>query len=160
MSVNRIFGAVACALILCASPHLLTAAEPERSAGQLLYVPTYSEIAISEGRHNFRLTVTLSIRNLDPKEGLKIWSIDYYDSSGKIVRGYISDPIIVRPLSAFEIIVADSDLAGGISASFLVEWSAESAIISPLVETIMIGGASTQGVSFVGRARVIKERSE
>jgi hypothetical protein len=54
--------------------------------------------------------------------------------------------------------VKESDTRGGVSASFLVEWVAEQSVSAPLVESVMIGTASTQGVSFTCPGRVIDDR--
>ena len=54
-------------------------------------------------------------------------------------------------MASAEFFVKESDTRGGVSASFLVEWVAEQSVSDPLVETVMIGTASTQGVSFAYR---------
>ncbi|MBU2627056.1 MAG: DUF3124 domain-containing protein, partial [Proteobacteria bacterium] len=40
----------------------------ELSYGQTIYVPAYSHIYIGDRERPFLLTVTLSIRNIDPKK--------------------------------------------------------------------------------------------
>ena len=47
---------------------------------------------------------------------------------------------------------------GGVGANFIVEWQATEKVVSPIVEAIMIGGAGTQGLSFVTRGKVIETR--
>ena len=58
-----------------------------------------------------------------------------------------------------EFFVKESDTSGGVSASFLVEWVAEQAVTAPVVESVMIGTASTQGISFTCPGRVLSDRT-
>jgi hypothetical protein len=84
--------------------------------------------------------------------------LDYHDSSGQLVRAYLKSPRSVGPLASVEYIVKESDRKGGISASFLVDWSSESPTLAPLIESVMISTRSAQGISFVTSGRVIEER--
>jgi hypothetical protein len=52
--------------------------------------------------------------------------------------------------------VTRNDTKGGSGANFIVEWIAQTEISEPLVEAVMIGTDSQQGISFVGQGRVIK----
>jgi hypothetical protein len=128
------------------------------SRGQLLYVPVYSEIPFGEGKRTLSLTATLSLRNVDTGKKITIRRADYYDSQGRLVRSYLQEPRVIGPLSSFELLVKESDRSGGISASFLVQWDSDSPVLAPVAESIMIGAFSGQGISFVGRARVLEER--
>lgn len=126
--------------------------------GQTVYVPLYSHIYADERFKDkpFNLTATLSIRNTDPEDGLQLLSIDYYDSSGKMLRAYLTKPMTVPPLGSTRYIVKDSDTSGGSGAKFLVEWSAQKGVTEPIIESIMIGTKLQQGISFVSRGSVIK----
>ena len=121
-------------------------------------MPAYSEIPFGEGKRTLNLTATLSIRNVDTEKAITVRRVDYYDSQGRLVRSCLQEPRVVGPLSSFEVLVKESDRSGGISASFLVQWESDAPINSPVAESIMIGAFSGQGISFVGRARVLEER--
>lgn len=125
------------------------------SKGQLIYVPVYSEIPFGEGHRTLNLAATLSVRNIDPKRDLIVNKVEYHDSHGALVRSYLQQPQKVRPMAAAEFLVKESDRTGAISASFIVEWSAETEIVEPIVESVMIGTASGQGISFIGQGRVV-----
>jgi hypothetical protein len=129
--------------------------------GQTVYVPLYSHIYADERFRDkpFNLTATLSIRNTDPEHGFQLLSVDYYDSSGKMLRSYLSKPVAVPPLGTTRYIVQDSDTAGGSGAKFLVEWSAQKGVTEPIIESIMIGTKMQQGISFVSRGKVIQGRT-
>ncbi len=127
------------------------------SLGQAVYVPAYSHIYIGDREHPFYLTVTLSIRNTDPGTPLTLATADYFDSSGKFLKKYVATPVILGPFSSVRYLVNESDKTGGSGASFLVRWSATKPINQPIIESIMIGTQSQQGISFTSRGQVIIE---
>lgn len=128
-------------------------------AGQTLYVPAYSSIWASDHPRDFQLAVTLSIRNVDQNRPLIVTSVRYYDHDGRLIQNYLKKPIRVGPLASVEFLVKEKDTSGGTSASFLVDWLSEEPILAPVVESVMIGTAGTQGISFTSPARVLADRS-
>jgi len=56
------------------------------SKGQRVYVPAYSHIYSGNKERPFLLTVTLSIRNIDPTQSIKIILVDYYETQGKLLK--------------------------------------------------------------------------
>ncbi len=152
------------AFLVAASIFSAAAARGEQalplSRGQAVYVPAYSHIYIGDREHPFYLTVTLSIRNTDPQVPLTLASADYFDSNGKLLRRYIDKPTIITPFSSKRIIIKESDKEGGSGASFLVKWSATAAINQPIIESIMIGTKSQQGISFSSRGQILVETAK
>jgi hypothetical protein len=130
---------------------------PALSYGQLLYVPVYSHIYIGDRERPFNLAVTLSIRNTDPRNGLRLTAVDYYDTDGHLVRRYLEGPKAMGPLASIRFVVAEKDTEGGSGANFLVRWVSDGALNPPVVEAVMIGAQSGQGISFTSQAREIKE---
>lgn len=128
---------------------------------QTVYVPLYSHIYADERFKNkpFLLTATLSIRNTDPDHKLTLLSVDYYDSTGKLLSNYIPEPLTIGPLGSTRYIVEESESKGGSGAKFLVTWNAETGITEPIIESIMIGTKMQQGISFISRGRVIKGKT-
>lgn len=66
------------------------------SDGQTIYVPAYSHIYSGNSERPFLLTVTLSIRNIDPKNQIKIVTADYYETQGKLLKKHLKNPIILK----------------------------------------------------------------
>ena len=128
---------------------------------QTVYVPLYSHIYADERFRNkpFLLTATLSIRNTDPDHQLTLRSVDYYDSTGKLLNNYLPEPLVIGPLGSTRYIVEESESKGGSGAKFLVNWNAETGITEPIIESIMIGTKMQQGISFISRGRVIKGKT-
>jgi hypothetical protein len=133
------------------------AAEVERSSGQTLYVPVYSHIFFGDRGATFNLATTLSIRNADPGHALSVTAADYYDSSGRLLKKHLEKPVVLKPLASTEIFIPESDTSGGFGAGFLVRWQSEKPVVPPIVECLMIGARSGQGISFVSHGRVVQE---
>ncbi len=129
-------------------------------SGQTLYVPAYSSIFTADDSRPFNLAVTLSVRNTDRDHAIVITSVRYFDHNGKLIHDYQKRPLRVGPMAAVEFFVKERDTSGGISASFLVEWLAEEVVSAPIVESVMVGTASAQGLSFTSPGRVVADRRE
>jgi hypothetical protein len=127
------------------------------SAGQTVYVPIYSHIYSGIKGRPFDLAATLSIRNTDPKYPMSIVSVKYYDTEGKVVKEYLDAPVKLNVLASTRYIIAEGEKAGESGANFLVRWKSDQEMNPPIMEAVMIGTQSGQGISFVSRGQVIKE---
>lgn len=125
------------------------------SSGQSIYVPAYSHIYSGNKEKPFLLTVTLSIRNIDPKHRIRITGVDYYESQGRLIKKYIDKPINLNPLGSLRYVIPEMDESGGSGANFIVKWESNSLANEPIVESIMISTRSGQGISFVSRGQEI-----
>jgi hypothetical protein len=128
-----------------------------RWLNQTIYVPLYSHIYADDRYRDkpFALTATLSVRNTDQTIKFVLDKVDYYDSDGKLLRSYLKKPLEIKPLASTRFIVRESDNAGGSGAKFLVHWRADTAVSSPIVESVMIGTQMQQGISFISPGRII-----
>ncbi|WP_263810057.1 MULTISPECIES: DUF3124 domain-containing protein [Salinibacter] len=124
---------------------------------QTLYVPAYSHIYVRNAQRSMNLATTLSIRNTSRDVPLTLSAIDYYDSQGELVRAYLDTTRALGPLASTYVVVDTDDIRGGVGANFILRWHAERPISPPVVETVMITGANTQGISFRSTARVLRE---
>ena len=127
------------------------------SKGQILYVPVYSNIYSGPKKIPFNLATILSIRNTDMSNSIKIIAADYYDTKGKLIRKYYPQPITLAPLESTDIFIPEEDTAGGSGANFIVKWNSKKEVNVPIVESVMIGMKSGQGISFVTPGQEIKE---
>jgi len=125
------------------------------SAGQTVYVPIYSHIYSGVKARPFDLAATLSIRNTNLNTSIRLVSVKYYDSAGKLVKDYLEAPISLAALASTRYIIAEDDKAGGSGANFIVIWNAAQSVNPPIIEGVMIGTHSGQGISFVSRGQVI-----
>lgn len=147
------------AAILVAAPSYAESM-PAGSRGQSVYVPIYSHVYGGDREQKVLLTATLSIRNIDPVHAITITRVDYYDSTGKLIRQYLQQPATMKSMAAMRYVVGESDKIGGSGASFVVEWNAVASVRPPLIESVMIGTKMQQGISFTSRGQVIEEKTD
>lgn len=132
--------------------------QPGQSRGQTVYVPAYSHIYHGDRNQWFNLTVTLSIRNIDMTGKISVDSVNYYNSTGRMLKRYQNQPKVLGPLESIRFIIPESDAFGGSGANFIVTWSAAEKVNNPIIEAVMIGSRQQQGISFVSRGRAILEK--
>lgn len=134
------------------------ASEVALSKGQLVYVPVYSHVYHGDLEKKYLLTGIVSIRNTDPNHAITIIVADYYDSDGKVINSYLPKPLTLNPMASTRFVVKESDTKGGSGANFLVKWQAETPVNEPIIESVMIGTAGQQGISFTSRGKALKNK--
>ena len=144
-----------CLLLL---PALCWSAEPKRSRGQTVYVPAYSHVFTGPRSNPYNLAITLALRNTAPRDSMVVTAIDYYDHSGRLIRRYAPSPLGLPPLASSYIHLEEKDTSGGFAPKFIVRWEAPRPISAPVIEAVMIGATSGQGISFISQGQVIQER--
>jgi hypothetical protein len=112
------------------------------SDGQTIYVPAYSHIYSGVRDRPFLLTVTLSIRNIDPRHKIKITTVDYYETKEKLIKKHLDKPVILNPLDSIRYIIPERDKTGGSGANFIVEWKSDKLVNPPIIESVMIAGTA------------------
>ena len=139
------------------APVDISAEDIKLSSGQTLYIPIYSHIYSGVKGRPFDLAATLSIRNTNLQNPITLVSVKYYDSDGKLVEDYLSQSKQLKALVTTRYIITEGDKAGGSGANFIVVWKSDQKVNPPIIEAVMIGTHSGQGISFVSRGQVIKE---
>lgn len=121
------------------------------------YLSVYSEVySFSEEQTNF-LTVTVSMRNIDPKSTVYIKKADYYDTEGELIRAYFEKPIYIKPLETVEIVIDENDETGGVGGNFIFEWAIPDKNVNmPYFEGVMISTKGQQGLSFATQGVMLK----
>ena len=130
----------------------------ELSTKGTIYIPTYSRVygAAAGAKKLIELSTTLRIDNTSSTKPLVIERIEYYETSGKLVQSYLSEPLALRPFGTIEIVIPAEDESGGVAANFIVEWAGVGPMAEPLVEAVMIGSSETTSYSFVSPGRPIR----
>ncbi len=144
------------AFLLAGSP-LALAEEPSglmRWLGETVYVPSYSRVYTQENRRE-RLASTLVVHNVDPESEISLERVAYYDQAGQLLTELLAAPVTLGSLESKSFLTAISDDKGGVGANYIVEWQSATPVVSPVIEAIMIGGAGTQGISFLSRGVAI-----
>lgn len=120
------------------------------AGGHRVYVPCYSHIRVAEGR-TYKLAINLSIRNTSLDEQMTVTLVDYYDSSGALIKHHADERVVLKPLETVDFFVTEKDPSGGFGANFIVEWENTKSLSPPVIEAVMIGTGGGQGVSFVSQ---------
>jgi hypothetical protein len=143
-------------LVLGQAP-TLSATEPlPLTTGQMVYIPAYSHIYHGNKETPLLLSVTLSIRNVDPNNSLTVTAVNYHETQGPLVKQFIKEALILGPLGSERFVVPQKDNTGGSGANFIVEWYSEKPINPPIIESVMIGTQSQLGISFTSRGQAIQ----
>lgn len=149
------------AALILATPAL--AAEPlQTSRGQSVYVPVYSHIwhgnLDSRGKpQTLLLSSMLSIRNTDPYDAMTVRSVRYYDTAGKLLKEYMAQPARLAPMASTDVFLEHKDDQGGTGANFVVQWTAERPISTPIIEVVNAYLFGPQSLAFTSPGKVIAE---
>ena len=121
--------------------------------GQTVYLPVYSSMLFGNLSRagvpsRVLLSAMISVRNTDPAKSLRLLSVQYFDSTGKILREHLQAPATMPPLSTREFFIELHDDSGGASASVLIRWEADTPTAPPVTEAIHANLDSARGVVF------------
>ena len=141
-------------LFLFSSHPVSSQKKPDTS--RMIYVPVYSSIFHGNQNRVINLAVTLSIRNLDRVNNVTVYSIDYYNQSGVLIRNYLNSVKVLKPLETMNIIIKEKDTQGGSTACFIISWDSGKSDNELFTEAVMIG-TYPQGISFTSRGVHVKK---
>lgn len=151
------------ALVLPLAATLATA-QPSapKSAGQTLYLPIYSHIWHGDSDRSGQpaktlVSVSVSIRNTDTKQAIRITSAQYFDTDGKKLREYLSAPKVIGPMGTFELFVPRGDDTGGSGANFVIQWKADKPANPPLVQGLHANMPAGRSIAFTTSAVELRE---
>jgi hypothetical protein len=123
-----------------------------------IYVPIYSEIYSGTKKTLFDLTATLSIRNTSMTDTIFISTIDYYNTTGELVRNYLKSNISLKPLETIDYVIEEKDKTGGTGSNFIIIWSAKCVNLHPVFQGVMISTHGQQGISYLTNGISISKR--
>jgi len=153
-------GLISLLLVLAFSRTCFASSHDDLSKGQVVYVPVYSNVFSAPKQIPFNLATILSIRNTDLSNSITIVSADYYNTKGILVKKYYPQAVTLVPLESTYIYIPEEDTTGGFGANFIVKWSSLKEVNVPIIECVMIGARSGQGISFVSPGKAIKEHAK
>lgn len=130
----------------------------ELAAGQVVFVPAYSEMFYGTDQQLIPLTTTLAIHNTDLNHPIIVKSVRYFDTNGKLVREFVDTPLQLAPMGTTGFVINGDDTTAGWGANFMVEWGAETSVYEPVIEAVMVSNRGTEGVSFISEGRVVSEQ--
>ena len=144
-------------LLLFQAPSLPATEALPLTKGQTVYIPAYSHIYHGNKETPLLLSVTLSIRNIDPNGSVTVTAVNYHETQGPLVKEYLKEAVVLGPLGSERFVVPQKDNTGGSGANFIVVWHSEKPINPPIIESVMIGTQSQLGISFTSRGQAIQQ---
>ncbi|MCJ2165862.1 MULTISPECIES: DUF3124 domain-containing protein [unclassified Pseudodesulfovibrio] len=158
MRIKSLCPIVAILAVLVLSMPALAGRKLTVSKGQTVYVPVYSHIYQGKKGKPYNLSTLLSLRNVDYTHSIVVTSVRYYGSDGQFIKEHFPKPVTIPPMGTKEVHIREQDTEGGSGANFTVKWEGGTEVSVPVIQAVMIGTASTQGISFVCDGVVIEER--
>jgi len=155
--MKRIFLILAIMAIIPVSSRAEMDVNKALSHGETVYVSIYSHVLAGPKAKPFPLSSMLVIRNTDLKNEITVSLADYYDTNGKMLEKYLKNPLTLKPLASTYLYIREQDLRGGPGANFLVKWHSDKWVNQPIIEAVMLGLTSGQGVSFICPGQVLME---
>jgi len=154
--LRRAFHVIVALVMLCimAGPAF---SEVRTKKKQTVYVSAYPHVFMGPRGNIFDLAITLVIRNTDIKSPISVTTVDYYDTQGTLTKKFLGSPLRLKPMASTHILITEKDTSGGIGSNFIVRWEADREVNAPVIEAVMIGGRSGQGISFISQGQEISE---
>ncbi len=133
-------------------------AATEFSSGGTIFVPVYRGFYQFYGstRDSYALTGTAFFYNIDAKQAIEVLSIDFYDSSGKLLKKLLDGSLLIRPQNSREITIEPRTEPEECGAHLIVRWKSDQPANTPMVEVLMVGQVLNRGVSFLTRGYELK----
>jgi len=130
------------------------------SKGQTVYVPIYSQIWHGDigqsGKANSELmSVLVSIRNIDPKNPIRVIAAPYYSSAGTLIGEYLPTSRTIGPFATLELFVERRESEGGSGANFAIRWDAATPVNPPIIEALHSMVYAGRTLSFISRGKPI-----
>jgi hypothetical protein len=104
----------------------------------------------------FDMSAFVAIHNTDFIYSIRINKVLFFDTEGKLISNYLERDTLLKPLATISYYVPTSDQSGT-GANFILEWVADTLVTEPLIESVMVGFTSGQGVSFISTGKIIRE---
>jgi len=77
-----------------------------------------------------------------------------------LINRYIKEHLELGPLASTHFYIKEYDKRGGPGANFIVKWRSANKVNKPIIEGIMLGLTSGQGLSFTCPGQIIKEHDD
>ena len=134
-----------------------TTTRPDSSFTEgISYLSVYAQVFNKTEHSKHDLTATISLRNINLKDTIYIQSADYYNTEGNKIRTYFSNAIFIAPLETLEIVIDESDMAGGTGGNFLFNWYTPNNTVEPIFEAVMVNAFGQQAFAYTSTAHRVK----
>jgi hypothetical protein len=126
--------------------------------GQLLYMPVYSNVPYQLDTMLFDMSAFVAIHNVDIKHPIFLSNVLYFDQEGRLVDDFLKGQNIkLEPLATKDFYIPYEDKSGT-GANFLIEWTSDTLVCEPLVESITLSLKPNNTVAVISQGKIIKEK--
>ena len=122
-----------------------------------------SDIGAALSTYNFNLQLDTGAINPDAPDGslglgdfANISRGDWFVNVPSVLINLAKNSGEAEVLAQPQLRITEGEKAGGSGANFMVVWKSDKPVNSPVIEGVMIGTHSGQGISFASRGQVIK----
>ena len=133
------------------------------TTGNTVYIPIYSHVYHgnvdwTKKPESKQMAVMVSVRNTDTRHPITITSIKYYGSDGKLVRDESDKAKTLAPLATMELFVENKDSTGGSGANYVISFTSQAPVDSPIIEALHTNFWAPGSVVFTTKGEVIQSR--
>lgn len=126
--------------------------------GQLLYLPVYSNVPYQIDTVKFDMSAFVAIHNTDLYNKIMLTKVLYFNQDGRLVDDFLQNRMIsIPPLATKDFYIPYEDQSGT-GANFLIEWSADTLVNEPLVESVTICVKPNNSVAILSQGKIMREK--
>jgi hypothetical protein len=126
--------------------------------GQLLYLPVYSNVPYQIDTIKFDMSAFVAIHNTDLNNPIFLTKVLYFNQEGKLVSDFLKEgKMQIDALAAKDFYVPYEDQSGT-GANFLIEWTSDSLVCEPLIESVTTCLKPNNSVAVLSQGKIIREK--
>lgn len=125
--------------------------------GQLLYLPVYSNIPYLIDTGMFDMSAFVAVHNTDLKKEILLKKVLYFNQDGKLVDNFLKEGSMrISPLATRNFYIPYEDQSGT-GANFLIEWTADTIVNQPLVESVTLCLKPNNTLAIQSRGMILRQ---
>lgn len=127
-------------------------------SGQLLYFPVYSNFPFQIDTIKFDMSAFIAIHNTDLNFPITLTKVLYFNQNGRLVNDYLNTELLkIAPLATKEFHIPYEDQSGT-GANFLIEWTSDTLVNEPLIESITASLKPNSTFAVLSRGKILSEK--
>lgn len=126
--------------------------------GQLLYLPVYSNVPYQLDTVKFNMSAFVAIHNTDLYNKIVLSKVLYFNHEGRLVDDFLPNgSVSIPPLATKDFYIPYEDQSGT-GANFLIEWSADTLVNEPLIESVTLSVKPNNSVAVLSQGKIMREK--
>jgi hypothetical protein len=126
--------------------------------GQMVYLPVYSNVPYQIDTLLFSMSAFVAVHNTDLFNPIQLLKVLYFNQDGKLVDNFLGEKTIkIDPLATKDFYIPYEDKSGT-GANFLIEWSSDTLVTEPLIESVTICLKPHFTVAVLSQGKIMREK--